>query len=74
MQKWLPEKNHCQALSYLNCIMFIAYISIYNEYQYIQNIDKKINKYQIDNNLISMAPLEKLQTPQSENNELPLNF
>ncbi len=52
---WSPKPNHYQALSCLNCIMFITYISIYNEYRYSQNIDKNYTKYWINKNLISMT-------------------
>ncbi len=37
--------------------MSIGYISIYNLYRYIQNIDKNYTKYRMDNNWISMTPL-----------------
>ncbi len=38
--------------------MFITYISIYNEYRYIQNINKNYTEYRIDKICISMTPLE----------------
>ncbi len=41
--------------------MFKAYISIYNEYRYIQNIDKYYTKYRIDKNWISMTVLVPIQ-------------
>ncbi len=40
-----------------DCVKFKAYISIYNEYRYIQNINKNYTKYRIDKNRISMPLL-----------------
>ncbi len=51
------KSNHCQALPCLDCIMFITYISIDNEYCYIQKINKDYTGYRIDKNCISMTPL-----------------
>ncbi len=49
--------HQIKSLPCLDCIMFITYISIYNEYRYIQNINKNYTKYRIDKNCISMTPL-----------------